>query len=408
MIPMNLLIYIGIALILGFLLGKTTHWLRLTAIVGYIAAGIILGPVMNIIMEENLSSYTLTLIVDITLGLVGFIIGIGFTKGFLRRFGKLAIAIAIIQSTVTFVVIMVVSTIFTRDMNLSLILGVIGLATAPAGTVAAIHLVRGRGHLSRMTIAVVGIDDGIAIIYFVFVLAIVKFMMSGELPLYELVSLPFIEIGGAVIIGIIYGALLAYIGKTIEHREDIFIITIGLLLLCIGTCEIVKASSILACMILGIIFINIVPKIGRVTHSTVETILPPVYVVFFAIAGLEVSLQYNSIIKFGIMGAIGIIIVYIISRIIGKIAGAHIAGKSLHTSEAIRKYLGYALLSQAGVAIGLAIFASNELSELPGGEKLGALVITIVTLTTIFFEIIGPLGVKYALTKAGEAHEPGT
>jgi Kef-type K+ transport system membrane component KefB len=408
MIPMNLLIYIGIALILGFLLGKTTYWLRLTAIVGYITAGIILGPVMNIIMEENLSSYTMTLIVDMTLGLVGFIIGIGFTKGFLRRFGKMAIAIAIIQSTVTFAVIMIVSTIFTRDLNLSLILGVIGLATAPAGTVAAIHFVRGRGHLSRMTIAVVGIDDGIAIIYFVFVLAFVKFMMSGELPMYELISIPFIEIGGAIIIGIIYGVILAYIGKTIKHREDIFIVTIGLLLLCIGTCEIVKASSILACMILGIIFINIAPKIGRITHSTVEAILPPVYVVFFAIAGLELSLQFDSLIKFGIMGTIGIIIVYIITRIIGKISGAHVAGKSLHTSEAIKKYMGFALLSQAGVAIGLAIFASNELSELSGGEKLGALVITIVTLTTIFFEIIGPLGVKYALTKAGEAHEPRT
>jgi len=408
MIPSNLLIYLGIALILGFLLGKTTNWLRLTAIVGYIIAGIILGPIMGYVMEEGLSSDTMNMIVDVTLGLVGFIIGVGFTKGFLRRFGKMAIAIAIIQSTMTFVIILIGATIITRDINLALILAVIGLATAPAGTVAAIHFVRGRGQLSRMTIAVVGIDDGIAIIYFVFVLSIVKFLMGGELPIYDLITLPLIEIGGAVFFGVIFGGTLAYLGKLVKHREDIFIIAIGLLFLNIGICELVKSSAILACMVMGIIFINSAPRIGRTTHTSIETLLPPVYVVFFAIAGLELSFQYNSLISFGILSTIGIIIVYIVYRILGKITGALVAGKSLHSSQVIQKYLGFALLSQAGVAIGLAIYASNELSTLSGGEELGALVIAIITLSTIFFEIIGPIGVKYALIRAGEAHEPKT
>ena len=90
---------------------------------------------------------------------------------------------------------------------MSLILGVIGLATAPAGTVAAIHLLKGRGNLSRMTMAIVGIDDGIAIIYFVFVLAIVKVILGGELSIFEIVSLPLIEIGGGIIIGIVFGVV---------------------------------------------------------------------------------------------------------------------------------------------------------------------------------------------------------
>ena len=161
-------------------------------------------------------------------------------------------------------------------------------------------------------------------------------------------------------------------------------------------------------MIMGIIFINLAPQIGRTTHTSIETLLPPVYVVFFAIAGLELSFQYNSLISFGILSTIGIIIVYIVYRILGKITGALVAGKSLHSSQVIQKYLGFALLSQAGVAIGLAIYASNELSTLSGGEELGALVIAIITLSTIFFEIIGPIGVKYALIRAGEAHEPKT
>ena len=405
MFPTNLLLYLGIALILGFLLGRATHWLRLTAIVGYIIAGVILGPTLNILMNDSFSTNTMNIIVDVTLGLVGFIIGIGFTRGFLRRFGKTAIAIAFIQSTITFIIVFIGVFIFTNDLNLSLILGVIGLATAPAGTLAAIHLSRGRGRLSRMTVAVVGIDDGIGIMYFVIVLAVVKFVLSNDLPIQELIYLPLVEIGGAITLGIIFGFVLAYCGKLVKNKEDIFIITLGLIFICISFCELIHASSILACMIIGLIFINIAPKIGKRAHESIEDVLPPIYVVFFAIAGLELSLQYDFLVQFGLVSVIGVIIIYTVYRILGKISGAVVAGKSTHAPPKIEKYLGFALLSQAGVAIGLAILASNELSTVSGGEYLGALIIPVIAITTIVFEIIGPAGVRYALTKAGEAHD---
>jgi Kef-type K+ transport system membrane component KefB len=405
MIPTNLFFYIGIALIIGFLLGKATHWLRLTAIVGYIIAGIILGPIMNIIMEENLSFYAMNMIVDITLGLVGFIIGIGFTRGFIKRFGKMAFGIAIVQSIVTFFIVFLGAYLITANTSLSLILGVIGLATAPAGTIAAIQLLRGRGPLSKMTIAVVGIDDGIGIIFFAFILSIVKFLLGENLELYEMFTIPLVEIGGAVLIGGVFGIALAYIGKIVKHREDVFIVAISFLLMCVGICEIVHASSILACMILGMAFINLAPQIGRIANTNIETILPPIYVVFFAIAGLELSLRFESIIDFGIYGIIGLILVYSIYRIIGKIAGTFVAGISMKAPESVKKYMGFALLSQAGVALGLAILVNNELSQYSDAAQMGALVIAIITLTTIFFEILGPIGVKYALKKAGETHE---
>jgi Kef-type K+ transport system membrane component KefB len=138
--------------------------------------------------------------------------------------------------------------------------------------------------------------------------------------------------------------------------------------------------------------------------GSIENILPPIYVLFFAIAGLELSFQYDTLVQYGFMSMLGVTAIYIVYRILGKISGALAAGKTLKTPKNIKNYLGFALLSQAGVAIGLAIFASNELSSLSGGEKLGAIIITVITLTTIFFEIIGPMGVKYALTKSGEAN----
>ena len=293
MIPLNLLIYLGLAIFLGFAIGRLSDWLKLTAIVGYIIAGIILGPVMGLIMEDTLSSYTINTVVDVTLGIVGFIIGVGFTKNFIKKYGKTAILIAIIESVVTLFIISLGIYLLTSDSNLSLILGVIGLATAPAGTVAAIHMCKGRGELSRLTVAIVGIDDGIAIIIFVIIITFVKSQMGGSQDLFEIIKTPLIEIGGAILIGAILGYTLTLLMKFIKHREEIFIITVGLLLGCIGICEIVKASSILACMIFGITLINKDPKMGRISHSSIENIVPPIFVVFFALAGLELSLQYN-------------------------------------------------------------------------------------------------------------------
>jgi Kef-type K+ transport system membrane component KefB len=295
--------------------------------------------------------------------------------------------------------------VLTRDFSLGLILGVIGLATAPAGTVAAIHLSRGRGQLSRMTIAVVGIDDGIGIIYFVFTLSIVKFFLGNDFSIYELITIPFKEIGGAVLIGLVLGGALAYIGKLIKHREDVFIIGISFIFICIGLSELLHASSILACMVLGVIFINFAPRIGRTTKTSIESIIPPIFVLFFAIAGIELGLQYNSLINFGILSMLGIVIVYVVYRILGKIAGAYVAGRTMKAPKKIQNYLGYTLLSQAGVAIGLAILANNELGQYSDAAYLGAIVISVITITTIFFEILGPIGVRYALNKTGEAHD---
>ena len=404
MIPLNLLIYLGVAIFLGFIIGRATNWLKLTAIVGYIIAGIILGPIMGLIMEDTLNSFTINSIVDITLGIVGFIIGVGFTKSFIKRYGKTAIFIAIIESIVTLIIISIGIFLLTKDLNLSLILGVIGLANAPAGTVAAIHMCKGRGELSRLTVAIVGIDDGIAILLFVIVITFVKGHMGGSQSFQEIIWIPLIEIGGAILIGALLGLFLTLITKIVKHREDIFIMTIALLLICIGISESIKASSILACMIFGLTLINLDPKIGKISQSSIENIIPPIFVVFFALAGLELSLQYEWFIQYGIISIFGIILIYIIFRILGKLSGGVVAGKLTKVSQNTQNYLGFALLSQAGVNIGLAILVSNELSSLPDGKSLGILVITLVTITTIFFEILGPIGVKHALTKAGEAH----
>jgi len=285
MVIENVILLIGIALTLGFVTGKITHHLRLTAIVGYIVVGILLGPTFHVV---ELSSYETNLIVSFTLGLIAFIIGGSFTLDFLQRLGKTSIAITIIQSFATFLIITLGVFLFTRDWTVGLILGSIGVATAPAGTIVALHDCKARrGTLSKMTTAIVGLDDGVAIIIFVIAIAIVKVLLGGSLSISSTIVEPAIEIFGAIALGIVIGAILAYSAKKSGGRESILIISLAGILMCIGFAEIFNLSSILACMFLGATFINLVPSIGGTSFEIIEGILPPIYIIFFIVAGLE-------------------------------------------------------------------------------------------------------------------------
>jgi len=149
-------------------------------------------------------------------------------------------------------------------------------------------------------------------------------------------------------------------------------------------------------MFLGATFINSVPRIGRTFFEIIESILPPIYIIFFIVAGLK--LRPDLLIEMGIIG-----IIYIGCRITGKMGGTFFGSKLVKAEPYIQKYLGLALLSQAGVAVGLAVTVAGELSAYGKvGADLGAMTITIIAATTVVFEIIGPMGVRYAVNRAGE------
>ena len=142
---------------------------------------------------------------------------------------------------------------------------------------------------------------------------------------------------------------------------------------------------------------NQAPQGGTLHFERIESFLPPVYILFFTTAGLELKPQLLIT-----MGSLGI--VYVICRSFGLIGGAYVGSAIGKADPIIQKYLGFTILSQAGVAVGLASFVATRLSPYGSiGTELGAMAITIITATTVVFEIVGPLGVRYAVTRAGEA-----
>ncbi len=391
----NLILIFGIALALGFIIGKATHWIKLTAIVGYIVAGIILGPVLGLINPAEISN-AINLVVSVTLGLVAFIIGGSFVKETLKKLGKIMLFTLFGESFITFIIVTFGIYLWTHNLPIALLFGALAPASAPAGTMAALHYCKAKGGLTTLTTAIVGLDDGVGILLFAFVIVFIKVLLGGTFSIESAVLTPLIEIFGALALGAVLGAALSFASKHIRGREETFIMSIVAVLLCAGLAELLNVSLILACMALGAIFVNLSQSLAKTSYETLEGVIPPIYIAFFAIAGLQ--LRINLLLVIGLVG-----VVYIILRSIGKIGGAALSSRAAKAEPRIQKYLGFSLLSQAGVAIGLACLVASELSDYPGGKELGALAITMIAATTVVFEIIGPIGVRFAVTKAGES-----
>jgi len=389
---LNLLLLTGIAILLGFLIGKGTHFLKITGVVGYIATGIILGPeVLNLI---SLSSGESEFLTNIALGFVAFIIGGELTFSLMRRMSRSIVAIILGESFGAFFVVFLGVYFFTRNLPLSLLFAAMAPASAPAGTVAVIHEYKAKGRLTNAILAVVGFDDGLAVLIYAFSIAVVTMFLTGVFSLDKLLIVPVKEIGGAVLIGFVFGVFFAFILKNLIDREELTAISLAAILITAGLSIYFQVSLILACMIMGMTVINLYPNDNKPVFEHIKAISLPVYIIFFIAAGL--NLHFELLLTIGVIG-----LVYVICRCVGLIGGSYLAALVSNADPVIRNNIGFGILSQAGVAIGLSLLAFNKLVSL-GLPELGTIIVTTIAATTIIFEIMGPLLARYAIFRSGE------
>ena len=96
-------------------------------------------------------------------------------------------------------------------------------------------------------------------------------------------------------------------------------------------------------------------------------------------------------------GRIGV--TYILCRAAGKFFGGMI-GSHLSRADLVTKHwMGAALFPQAGVAIGMALVASNHFPE------YRQILLSVIISSTVFFEIIGPVFTRLALKRAHVAQQ---
>jgi Kef-type K+ transport system membrane component KefB len=320
-------------------------------------------------------------------------VGLSFSFDFLKRAGKKVVIILIVEVIVTSLVVWFLTYIFTKNMPLSIILGSLAPATAPAGTIAVIRDLCSKGSLTEVAIAIVGLDDAAGIIIYSFGIVLTKALLGGSINVASFILRPLWEIFGAVIVGSIVGFLVSFLtNKSKMSSDHIFIVSVGIVILTWGVAKYIGVSAILSCMILGTVMVNYNKSISNRSNQLIDRVMSPIFILFFAAIGAEIDfVQFASI--------IGVVLVYCLARSIGKIIGCSLGGIMAHAEPKITKYLGVALLNQAGVAVGLAFLAAQELSTF----NMGVLITTLMATTTAVFQILSPLGTQFALKKSGES-----
>ena len=408
---MEFLLAIGIAMFAGLLLSRLTSKLNLPDVTSYLVAGVLVGPLVLGrlgIPGLGFSSFhfveSMSLVCDAALGFIAFSIGSEFRISALRKTGRQATVIAILQAlTATlFVDGALIGLHFLLGDKLPvstcLILGAIATATAPAATLMVVNQYKAKGPLTDMLLPVVALDDAVGLIVFAVSKGIALAFGSGELNVVSILINPIIEIVASLLLGGALGWVFSLVEKYFNSNSKRLSLAVAFVAICAGLSKLhfdfghlhIGFSSLLVCMMCGTIFCNLCDFSEEIMHKT-ERWTGPVYVLFFVISGAELDLTV-----FADLAVVGIGVVYILTRSAGKIFGASASAKLMKCEPSICKYLGITLLPQAGVALGMSVTVAAEF----GAE--GAVVRNIVLFSVLIYELFGPLMTKMALTAAGD------
>jgi Kef-type K+ transport system membrane component KefB len=393
----NILTIIGLIIAVSFLGSKLFQRVGIPQVVGFIVIGMVLGTSFLNLIPLDLAQ-ELTFISEIALGLIGFDIGSHLLFSDLRNLGRSIVFILFFEAVGTFVVVTVGVLVITKSWYTALIFGALSSATAPAATVDVLAEYEAKGPLTTSLLAVVGMDDALALILYSIAAALAESLLahSGPPSLIQIAGLPFIEIGGSLVVGVTMGLLLDQIMCRMKRQHDAMAVCVAFVFLCVGISQAFGFSLILTAMILGITVVNRCPDHGRHIRFTIEQAGPVVYVLFFTLVGARFQIALLPA-----MGLLGL--AYVLLRSAGKFAGAWLGGTLGSAEPVVTNNLGLGLLSQAGVAIGLALASADRFSVYgQDGQALGGLIINVITATTFVVQIVGPICVKLAITRAGE------
>lgn len=408
---METLLSISIALSAGLFMSRVVKPLKLPAVTGYLVAGILIGPYclgrlgidgFGFTTTEQVSA--MSIINDVALGFIAFAIGDEFRLEQLKKTGKAATIIGILQAVFTTALVDVALVglhfVLGEDkfpLSSAIILGAIASATAPAATLMVVRQYKAKGKLTNLLLPIVALDDAVGLIIFAVSFGFAKTLLHGEFNIYSVLVDPIVEIVFSLLLGAILGYLLAWAEKYFFSRSKRQAIVVTAIFMAVALSKLkfhlgpveFGLSPLLVCMMLGTVFCNVCDFSANLMEKT-DRWTAPLFILFFVLSGAELEFSV-----FGDLAVVGIGVVYIIARSLGKWLGARMGADIAKCEPNIKKYLGITLLPQAGVALGMSI------SALEIGET-GVVIRNIVLFGVLIYELFGPLMTKIALTKAGD------
>lgn len=394
---MNELSSLGLILLLALGAGHLVKFAHIPEVSGYLIAGVILGPsVLGWVSQQNLSA--LEILSEVALGLILFSVGTVFEVSRFRLVGRQVLLLTLIESALAALFVTTGMLLLGHSWKAAFLLGAIAVATAPASTLMVIRENDSAGPLTENLLAIIALNNIYCIIAFSLVAAAIDLAsgLNGPSGFFQVlyVSLyPLVwQLVGSVALGFLVGMVLAAWASKVTETGETMILLGGAILLCVGLARVLDLSPLIASMAVGATMVNFTSHSGPL-FDTLSRADPPFYAIFFVLAGADLDLELVA--ALGLSGA-----VYLLGRASGKLLGARLASEWLGMEPVVRKFLGMALMAQAGLAVGLVITTQRRFAE------LATPITTIVLASVVVYEIVGPISTRFALVRAGEARLP--
>ncbi|HUU20285.1 MAG TPA: cation:proton antiporter [Sedimentisphaerales bacterium] len=392
----NIILLIGIAIFAGTVGARIIQKLHIPQIIGYMAIGIILGPLLKIISPqtvESLEPFNL-----FALGIIGFLIGGELKRDIFVKYGRQVAAILLFEGGVAFLLVGLVSFLtlcyfyhWQTALAVGVVFGAICSATDPASTVNVLWEYKARGPLTTMLTAIVALDDALALILYITSISLASFLTGHkEAGFLRMIFHSFYEVIGSLGLGLAAGLILRWIIRRLDDDEKTLIFTISIIVLSIGLAMTLELDVILSSMACGVTLINLSPRRSLRSFELIRRFSPPIYVLFFVIIGARLNVRMTG--QIWLLAA-----VYIICSIVGKTTGSYWGAAYSKAVPTVRKYLGFCLYQQGTIAIALLIMASQRFE----GE-IRDMMLSVIIAGLFILQFIGPVFTKVGIKKAGE------
>ncbi len=374
---------LGILLILGFIterLGRRTRLPRVTLLVLF---GLVVGESgLDLLPAEARGLYPV--LANIALLMMGFLLGERLVVSLRRGQAQAILLVSLGVTLCTALAVGVGLWLSGLPLVLALLFAGIATATDPAATVDVLLERGGHGSFGDLLLGVVAIDDAWGLILFSLLLAFATLTISDAAGTPILLGAAW-ELGGAILIGVACGLPLAWLSGRLRPGEPTLPEALGAVFFCGGLALLLGCSFLIAVMVQG----GTVAMTAR-HHSSpfhaIENIEEPFLILFFLLAGA--SLRTDTLSAIGIVGAL-----FMGLRILGRLAGGWLGGWLAGSPRATRNSIGLALLPQAGVAVGMALVASQRFPAVTD------ILLPVVIAATVLFEIAGPVATRWVVAR---------
>ena len=389
----SVIISIALMLFSGFLMTRLTKLLRLPNVTAYILAGILLGPYCLDLVPQRIIDGT-DFLSDIALAFIAFSTGEFFKLDVLKRSGMRVVWITVFEAVLASVLVFVLTYFVLRlDLAFSVVLAALASATAPASTMMTIRQTGAKGEFVDTLLQVVALDDVVGLVLYSVAISVALSSLNGAGGFtFETLGKPILVNLAVLLLGGVFGFAMKLLMPKKRSTDNKLIISVALLFAFCGVCAALDVSPLLGCMSMGTVYTNIAED--DKLFKQLAYFSPPILLLFFVRSGMSFRLDA----LFSAAGAldgvplIAIGVSYFLVRILGKYAGAWLGCLVTKRPKALRRYLGLALIPQAGVAIGLAALGARTL-----GGTMGSDLQTIILASSVLYELMGPGCAKLAL-----------